>query len=90
MATESFTKSGTLGKTATKRLIKVLKSSKKEVKKKYKKGYSYASSYHSDFANLPKEIKRHIKDSGIESLETKMFDVDVYYDIDIRNFWEKE
>ena len=52
--------------------------------------YNYVKGYHSSFNELPREIKKFIKSQGIESPETKMFDVDVYYNIDIRNFWEKD
>ena len=52
--------------------------------------YNYVKGYHSTFNELPREVKKFIIAQGIESPETKMFDVDVYYDIDIRNFWEKE
>ncbi|MFW6046695.1 MAG: hypothetical protein ACOCP4_02760 [Candidatus Woesearchaeota archaeon] len=55
-----------------------------------RKKYNYCKSHHSEFRSLPKDVKRFIKGEGIENPETKMFDIDIYYDIDIRNSWEKE
>ena len=51
--------------------------------------YNYVEGYHSDFENLPKKVRKFIKDQGIDNPETKMFDIDVYHTISIRNYWEK-
>ena len=52
--------------------------------------YNYCKSHHTDYKNLPKDVRNYVKTLDIDNPETKMFDVDVYYDIDIRNYWEKE
>lgn len=51
--------------------------------------YNYCKSHHTEYINLPKDIRNYIDTLDIKNPETKMFDVDVYYDIDVRNHWEK-
>ena len=62
----------------------------KKIRKAMKlKKYNYAKTYHSTFDSLPKDVKNFIKDKGIKNYKDLMYDVDIYYDIDIRNYWSK-
>ena len=62
----------------------------KKIRKAMKlKKYNYAKSYHSTFDSLPKDVKKFIKDREIKNYKDLMYDVDIYCDIDIRNYWSK-
>ena len=51
------------------------------------KGYEIRG-HHGRYKGMPKHIKHFIDEQGIEKKEDKIFDVDEYVSICLRNFWD--
>ena len=60
-------------------------------------GYDYVKGYKAPLDSLPKDVKKIVKQKMIDNTDIKeeflddiMFEIDVYMNIDIRNYYDKK